>query len=132
MSDDNGMPTAQLLMRLSDQASALIRQELRLAQLELQEKVRHAGIGAGLLGAAAAVGVFGAATLVAMAVLLLTTALDHAWLAALIVGAVLLSVAAVLALLGRKQVAEATPPIPEQALRSTRTDVDTIKEATHR
>jgi uncharacterized membrane protein YqjE len=132
MSDTENMPTAQLLTRLSEQTSALVRQELRLAQLELQEKGRHAGIGAGLLGAASVVALFGAGTLVAMAVLLLTTALDHAWLAALIVGAVLLAVAGVMALAGKKQVTDATPPVPEQAMQSARTDVDAVKEAAHR
>ncbi|MCW2997459.1 MAG: hypothetical protein JWN65_1008 [Solirubrobacterales bacterium] len=132
MSDTENMPTAQLLTRLSEQTSALVRQELRLAQLELQEKGRHAGIGAGLLGAAGVVALFGAGTLVAMAVLLLTTALDHAWLAALIVGAVLLAVAGVMALAGKKQVTDATPPVPEQAMQSARTDVDAVKEAAHR
>jgi uncharacterized membrane protein YqjE len=109
-----------------------VRQELKLAQLELQEKGKHAGIGAGLLGAAGVVALYGGGALVAMAILLLATALDHAWLAALIVGAVLLAVAGIMALLGKRQVAQAGPPLPEQAIQSTKTDVDTLKEAAHR
>ncbi|MCW2958366.1 MAG: hypothetical protein JWP18_1169 [Solirubrobacterales bacterium] len=132
MSDTENVPTAQLLTRLSEQTSALVRQELKLAQLELQEKGKHAGIGAGLLGAAGVVALYGGGALVAMAILLLATALDHAWLAALIVGAVLLAVAGIMALLGKRQVAQAGPPLPEQAIQSTKTDVDTLKEAAHR
>ncbi len=132
MSDTDNIPTAQLLTRLSEQTSALVRQELKLAQLELQQKGRHAGVGAGLFGAAGVVALYGGGALVATAILLLATALDHAWLAALIVGVVLLAVAGVMALLGKKQVAQAGPPVPEQAIQSTKTDVDTIKEAAHR
>jgi uncharacterized membrane protein YqjE len=132
MSDTENVPTAQLLTRLSEQTSALVRQELKLAQLELQEKGKHAGIGAGLLGAAGVVALYGGGALVAMAILLLATALDHAWLAALIVGAVLLAVAGITALLGKRRVAQAGPPLPEQAIQSTKTDVDTLKEAAHR
>jgi len=132
MSDTEDLPTAQLLTRLSEQTSTLVRQELRLAQLELQEKGRHAGIGAGLIGAGGLLALFGAAVLVAMAVLLLTTAVVHAWLAALIVGVVLLMGAGVMALLGKKQVSEATPPVPAYAIDSTRTDLNTIKEAAQR
>jgi hypothetical protein len=132
MSDTENLPTTQLLTRLSEQTSALVRQELKLAQLELQQKGRHAGVGAGLFGAAGVIALYGGGALVATAILALATALDHAWLAALIVGVVLLAVAGVVALLGKKQVAQAGPPVPEQAIQSTKTDVDTIKEAAHR
>jgi len=45
----------------------------------------------------------------------------------LIVGAVLLSGAAVAALLGKKQIEQATPPAPEQAIESVKRDVETVK-----
>ncbi len=132
MTDTDNLPTAQLLTRLSEQTSALVRQELKLAQLELQQKGRHAGVGAGLFGAAGVVALYGGGALVAAAVLALATALDHAWLAALVVAAVLLAFAGALALVGKGQVARAGAPVPEQAIASTKTDVDTIKEAARR
>jgi Putative Actinobacterial Holin-X, holin superfamily III len=42
---------------------------------------------------------------------------------------VLLAVAGVLALTGRKQVERGTPPLPEQAIESTKRDVDEVKAA---
>jgi uncharacterized membrane protein YqjE len=117
--------------QLSEQTSTLVRQEMRLAQAELQEKGKRAGIGAGMFGASGLVAFFGAATLIAAAVLALATAVD-AWLAALIVAVVLLLVAGVAALLGKKQVEQATPPAPEQAIESVKRDVETVKAGAQR
>src|SRR5688572_25962523 len=115
--DPTDLPIGELLKRASEQTSRLVREELRLAQLEMQQKARHAGIGAGMLGGAGLVALSGVAVLIATAVLLLATAME-AWLAALIVAVVLLAVAGVLALLGRNQVAEAAPAKPERAIDS--------------
>jgi hypothetical protein len=49
------------------------------------------------------------------------------WLAALIVTVVLFVIAGIAALVGKKQVDQATPPQPEQAIRSTKRDVDEVK-----
>jgi uncharacterized membrane protein YqjE len=119
-------PIGDLVKQLSEQTSTLVRKELQLAQLELQEKGKRAGIGAGLFGGAGLIALFGAGTLIAAIVMLLATAMD-AWLAGLIVAVVLLAAAGVAALMGKKQVQQATPPMPEQAIQSTRRDVDEIK-----
>lgn len=121
---------AELLQRATEQTQTLVRQELRLAQLELREKGRRAGAGAGLFGAAGLTALFGVGALVAAAITGLATALD-AWLAALIVGAALLALAGVMALTGKGQVQRATPPVPEQATASVRADVDEVKERVH-
>ena len=52
-----------------------------------------------------------------------------AWAAALIVTVVLFVVAGVLALLGKKQVSQAVPPMPEAAIASVKADVDAVKHA---
>jgi uncharacterized membrane protein YqjE len=117
----------ELLQQASRQTATLVRQEIRLAQLELQEKGKRAGIGAGLFGASGLVALYGVGALVAAAVLLIATAVD-AWVAALIVGAALLLIAGALALGGREQVQQATPPTPEQAIESTQRDVEAVKE----
>ena len=119
-------PIGDLVKQLSEQTATLVRKELQLAQLELQEKGKRAGIGAGLFGGAGLIALFGAGTLIAAIVMLLATALD-AWLAALIVAVVLLAIAGVAALMGKKQVEQATPPAPEQAIQSTKRDVEEIK-----
>ena len=122
---------SDLVKQLSEQTSTLVRQEMRLAQTELQEKGKRAGIGAGMFGTSGLVAFLGIATLIAAAVLALATTVD-AWLSALIVGAVLLLVAGVVALMGKKQVEQATPPAPEQAIESVKRDVDTVKAGARR
>src|SRR3954466_10175809 len=119
-------PIGELVQQLSTQTASLVRKEIRLAQLELQEKGKHAGIGAGMFGGGGLVALYGLGALIAAAILGLSTAVDG-WLAALIVAVVLFAVAGVLALTGKKQIEQATPPAPEQAIDSGKTDVDQIK-----
>lgn len=120
------LPVSELLKRASEQTSQLVREELRLAQLEMQQKAKHAGIGAGMLGGAGVVAIFGVAVLIATVILLLATAMD-AWLAALIVAVVLLAVAGGMGLAGKNEVAEAAPPRPERAIDSVHEDIDELK-----
>jgi hypothetical protein len=75
--------------------------------------------------------VYGGGALVAAAVLGVAEAMP-AWLAALIVALVLLLVAGVLAVVGKRKVASAGPPVPEQALRGVKQDVKTVKESAKR
>ena len=49
------------------------------------------------------------------------------WLAALIVAVVLFAGAGVLALMGKNQVEEATPPVPERAVAGVKEDIATVK-----
>jgi len=126
----NDPSAAELVKQVSEQTQRLIRQELALARLELSDKVKHAGIGAGMLAAAAFVAIFGVATIVAMLVLALATALD-AWLAALIVGVVLLALAGGLALAGKGRLARATPAAPEQTIQSVKADVEEVRSHAH-
>jgi uncharacterized membrane protein YqjE len=122
---------AELVKQLSEQTSTLVRQEIRLAQVELQEKGKRAGIGAGLFGGSGLVALYGLGALVAAAVMLLATAVEP-WLAGLIVAAALFAVAGVLALTGKKQVEQATPPVPEEAIESTQRTVEEVKGRTGR
>ena len=121
----------ELVSRATQQLSELIRAELRLAALELKDKGRHAGTGAGLFGGAGLVALYGVGALITAVIAALALVLP-VWASALIVGAVLLVVAAVLAALGRRQTRQATPPTPEQAMDSARRDVAEIKERAHR
>jgi len=93
----------ELVKQASEQTAKLVRSEIRLAQLELQQKAKHASIGVGLFGGAGVVALLGVGAIVAMAILLLATALDHDWLAALIVAVALFAVAGVMALAGKKR-----------------------------
>jgi len=122
---------ADLVKRLSEQSSRLIRDEIKLGMMELQQKGKRAGIGAGMFGAAAVFALFGGGALVAMFIGLLALAMD-VWAAALIVAAVLFVLAGVLALMGKKQVKQAVPPAPEQAVAGLKADVETVKEGIRR
>lgn len=122
----NDRPVGELVKELSEQTATLVRKELQLAQLEMTEKGKRAGMGAGLFGGAGVVALFGGGTLVAAIVLLLATAIEP-WLAALIVAVVLFAVAGVAGLMGKKQVEQAVPAAPEQAIQSTKRDVETVK-----
>jgi uncharacterized membrane protein YqjE len=115
-----------LVSDLSAQIPELIRSEMRLAQAEVTEKGKRAGIGLGMFSAAGLLGFFGVATLIATFVLLLDLVLP-AWAAALIVAVVLLAVAGVAAVLGKKKVAEAAPAKPERAIDNLKKDVATVK-----
>ncbi|MBE1558693.1 phage holin family protein [Nonomuraea africana] len=131
MNSKQGLSTAELVSDLSAQLSQLVRSEMRLARLELAEKGKRAGFGAGLFGGAGVVAFYGGAALVAAVILLLSSVLP-AWAAAGIVAGVLLVLAAVLGLIGKKQVKKATPPTPEAAIESVKTDIDVVKERARR
>jgi uncharacterized membrane protein YqjE len=125
---DEDRSVGELVQQLSQQTSTLLRQELRLAQSELQEKGKRVGIGAGMFGGAGVVALYGVGALIAAAIIGIGTLLEP-WIAAAIVGVVLLAVAGILALTGKKQVDRGTPPLPEQAIESTKRDVDEVKQA---
>lgn len=123
--------TGALVARLSQDVSRLVRDELRLAQAEVSGKAKKAGIGAGMFGAAGVLAGYGVGVLIATAVLALALALP-AWLAALIVGVVVLAAAGVAALLGKRRVDEAAPPVPERAVDNLKRDVDAVRHARDR
>jgi hypothetical protein len=117
---------AELLQRLTDQASRLARQEVELAKAEMTAKGKRIGVGAGAFSAAGLLAVFGLGVLTTTAILLLATAMAT-WVAALIVAVVYLAVAGILALLGKKKVESASPPLPEKAVASVKKDVEETK-----
>ena len=119
----------ELVSQLSAQTSRLVRDEMRLAQTEIRETVKHAGIGAGLLSVAGLLGVLGLATLVTAAVAALALVLPL-WAAALIVGAVLFAAAAIAGLISKKQIRQ-TSPVPQQTVDSVKQDIIEVKEARH-
>ncbi|GGM40897.1 hypothetical protein GCM10011608_27040 [Micromonospora sonchi] len=120
--------TAELVQRAAEQVSRLVRDELALARAELTEKGRRAGIGVGLLAGGGALAFFGLGALITAAILLLALVLP-AWAAALIVAAALFLVAGVLALIGKRQVGQAIPPVPQATVHSLRADVDVLSAA---
>jgi membrane protein len=121
----------QLVERLSGQVSALVRDEMALATAEMKRKGAQAGVGIGIGGVGAVVALLGLGALVAAAVLGLASVLA-AWLAALLIGLALLVLAGVISGFGITQVRHSAPPVPEQAMQSTKRDIETVKEGMHR
>ena len=121
----------ELVKMMSEQASVLIRDELKLAQLEMTSKGKQAAVGAGMFGTSGLVAFYGAGCLIACAIIAISGVVS-AWLAALIVGAALLAAAGIVALLGRQRMRNAAPPLPEQAVADVKADVEEIRERARR
>lgn len=101
----------QLVADATREVSELVRHEVALAKVEIADDAKQAGLGAGLLGAAGFLGAVGF-LLVCFAG---TYALHEGagwplWLSFLVVAAVLLLLAGVLALVGKKRVSKVKPP----------------------
>jgi uncharacterized membrane protein YqjE len=126
-----GQSTGELVKQLSEQVSTLVKDELKLARLEMTRKGKQAGQGAGMLGASGLIALYGIGCLIACAVIAISLKLQ-AWLAALIVGVALLAVAGVVGMAGRGRLRKATPPVPTDAAESVKADVEVIKERTRR
>jgi uncharacterized membrane protein YqjE len=119
-------PMGELFKQLSNDLSTLVRQELKLAQVEMTEKGKRAGIGFGMFGAAGMVGLLALLTLTTCLVAALAEGM-HVWLAALIVTVVYGALAGGLALIGKDRVSEATPPVPEQTIATLKEDAQWAK-----
>lgn len=116
----------ELVTRMSEQTSRLVRDEIKLAQLDLAAKGKKAGLGAGLFGGAGLFAGYGLGCLVAAAVLALAGPLSG-WLAAVIVAAALFVVAGISALVGKREVAAAAPAVPAETVEGVKRDVRTFK-----
>ena len=134
MTAQHGAPEGQtlgaLVHQLSQQIPELIRSEIRLAQAEVAQKGKRAGVGLGMFSVAGLLAFFALAALVTTAILGLATVVD-AWRAALVVAVVLLAAAGVVALMGKNKVAEAAPPAPERAIQGIKEDIATVKGDHH-
>jgi uncharacterized membrane protein YqjE len=119
-----------LVHQLTQQVPELIRSELRLAQAEVAQKGKRAGVGIGMFSVAGLLAFFAFGSIVATAILALSLVVD-AWLAALVVALVLLAGAAVAGVVGKNKVAEAGPPAPERAIQGLKEDIATVKGDHH-
>jgi hypothetical protein len=123
--------TGELVKMMTEQVSVLIRDELKLAQLEMTSKGKQAALGAGMFGTSGVVALYGVGCLLACAIIAISGVVA-AWLAALIIGVALLVVAGLAALLGRQRMRKASPPVPAQAVADVKADVEEIRERAHR
>lgn len=117
---------AELVQRLTEQTTRLAQKEIELAKAEMSAKGQRLGLGLGAFSGAGLLALLALGALTATAILVLATAVE-AWLAALIVAVAYLAAAGVLALLGKRKVQRATPPLPEAAIESVREDLQEAK-----
>lgn len=120
--DDRSLFT--LVGELPDRVSTLVRAEIDQIKAEVGFKIKHFGIGAGLVAAAAFVGIFLLGTLIATGILALALVMP-AWAAALVVSGVLLLIIAILvgvAFLNFKRGSE-----PLETIENLRKDLDVVK-----
>lgn len=121
-----GRTVGELFATVSEQFSRLVRDELQLAQVQLAEKGKRLGTGAGFLGVAGVVALYAVGALLAAAVLGLATVLP-AWLSALIVGVVLLIVAGIAAMLGKRKI-DASKQFNANPQEGFKDDLDAVKK----
>jgi uncharacterized membrane protein len=119
-------PIGELFKQLSDDLSTLVRQELKLAQVEMTEKGKKAGVGVGMVGGAGVVGLLALGAFTTCLIAALSTGME-VWTASLIVTVVYGVVAGVLALSGKDRVTEAIPPVPEQTIETVKEDAQWAK-----
>jgi uncharacterized membrane protein YqjE len=122
--DDKSL--GELVTRVSENASLLIREEIELAKAEVEQKLKSIARGA-VAGSVAAVFLFFALIyLLEAAAWGISDALDNTiWLGFLIVGGALVVLAIVGALFALRSLRSGTPPTPDQAIEEARL----IKEA---
>jgi hypothetical protein len=108
---DSRASVGELFSEVAEDLSTLMRQEVELAKAELRQSATRAGKGAGLLAGA---GVSGHMVLLFASVAAwwgIGDATGHGW-SALIVAAIWLVIAAILGLMGRREIS-AVPGIPQ-------------------
>jgi hypothetical protein len=125
--DKRDEPVSDLLRQVSDEATTLVRQEIRLAKAEMAGKGKEIGVGAGLVGGAGYTLHLAGLGLMLCVIFALATVMA-AWLAALVVTLAFVAVAAVLALAGKKRIQNAGAPVPQEAMESVKQTIETVKE----
>lgn len=127
-----GDPTDQsvgdLLGRVTSDLSMLMRQEVELAKVEIKEEATKAGKASGMLAGAGAVGYLVLVFLALALMFALDQVMPIGW-AAVITAVLLGIVAAVLFVLGRKQLRQVNPK-PEQTVETLKEDVQWAKNRT--
>ncbi len=119
----------ELVSQLSSQLSRLVRDEMQLAQKEIERSAKRAGIGAGLFGAAGILALSGLACLIAAAVAAVALAVP-VWAAALIVATALFAAAGAAALLSKHQAEDVAPAAP-LTVANVKQDIQKVKDARH-
>jgi uncharacterized membrane protein YqjE len=117
---------AELVKDLSRDVSELVRQEIELARVEMTEKGKKAGLGVGMFGGAAVLGMAVVGGSMATVIILLDLVMPL-WLASLITTILYAAAAGLLALRGRDELKETGAPIPVRTKESVEEDIQWAK-----
>jgi uncharacterized membrane protein YqjE len=119
-----------LFKRLSADSSHLVQQEIQLAKMELQESAARAAKAATRIGVAFVLALPGIMALTAALVIGLGILINSYWVSALIVGVVILVIAAILA---KSAVGNFKSGLaPRETVKTVREDVDWAKRESER
>jgi hypothetical protein len=124
--DADPRPTGSLLSDAVNQLTRLVRGEVALAKAEVAQNIRSAGLGAGFLVGAIVLVFVALNVLVFALVAALGELIGPGW-SALIVGVVILVVAAILAMRGLNAL-KPENLAPSRTVRNVQADAQTIKE----
>jgi uncharacterized membrane protein YqjE len=116
--DDKSL--GELVTRVSENASLLIREEIELAKAEIEQKLRRIARGAVAGSVAAVFLLFALIYLLESAAWGIADAVDTIWLGFLIVGGALVLFALVGAFFAVRSLRSGTPPTPDQAIEEAR------------
>ena len=122
--------TVGLMNDAATQVSRLVHDEIALAKLEVRSKAKKLGIAGALLVSALLLAVVG----LVLAWVLLIVALANVWplwLAVIVPMGGAFVVAGLLALVGKRHLAAASPPMPTETSKSVRTDLHLAQDAVH-
>lgn len=117
----------QLVSDVSTDLSQIVRGEMELAKAEIKQDVTHAGKGAGMFAGAAVLGLYGLGLLFLGLAGVVAIWLPW-WAGLLIMAGVLLLIAGILALIGKKSVSSVKGK-PEKTIDHAQQTVDSLKGA---
>jgi uncharacterized membrane protein YqjE len=115
----------ELFSDLSRESSALIREEIRLAQVEMTEKGKKAGAGVGYLAAGGFIAYAGFIFLLLALVVGLSYFMWD-WLAALLVGLIVVAIGGILAYSGYNKI-KSINPMPRQTMETLEEDKEWLR-----
>lgn len=116
----------ELLSRVTDDFSQLVRTHVELAKVEIKEEVTRAGKGAGFLTGGAVAALFALMMLSFALAWGLAEVIDAGW-AFLVVGLLWTAAATFLGLTGRREL-QTVDPVPEVTAKTIRDDIEWAKE----
>jgi hypothetical protein len=120
-------PLGELFSKLGSEVQVLLRKEMELAKVEVKEQANKAAKAGAMFGGAAVAGFLGLLLVAFAAAWGLAEAIP-AGLAFLAVGLLFLAIAGLLALVGKKRIADFSP-VPTQAIKTLSADVQVAKQS---